>query len=543
MVPEWVRRRQDDMTLLELPDDVLNNVLRFVPPQKLCQSVMLTGKELQQRAVEVFNSDPTLFFNVNLGDKNLLKRRQPLPFKRIILSRRKRSGVSLNADEEVLQAIANGNWASWLRQDIVSLSLHPTDEFQQTSVSPLLRDICRFTELVRLDLSGLWIADVIESFQSLPNLKEMVLRGSSTTIDELKQLSRLRKLKLLDLSFLQVYDRECGELLQRPEPLALVPKQIETLFIHDFNLERKLVDGSFSCFAKFAELKVLNLRSMCFFAVCNFEFLRSLVHLEKLCLDTGGYAGDWNSMVDFARAVHNPSKLQHVTLTKAAGDFHVAFKRSRFPHLRTLNLTGSSINVGIPTEDLVELEEINLSFCSVVNAQCMPVKTAKALNLRHCRYLSSRFMEVLGECYQLERLLLDGNDSNATNLRKLHRLKRLRVLSVQSPWVGNLGLKTIAFLKNIEFLSAKDCNLNDLGLKHLETLQRLRFANLTGNSFTGEAAQTLSRMKHMERFLVDSGPGSKLSKEKKQSINNIVTREFSIAEYGMYPKDELYPPH
>ncbi len=121
----------------------------------------------------------------------------------------------------------------------------------------------------------------------------------------------------------------------------------------------------------------------------------------------------------------------------------------------------------------------------------------RELNFGGCHF-EDGFIECVGGCEKLSRLLINTSQSPLQDLDKLAKLKYLTYIDLSKSKVDDAGLKQIAKLAHLEVLKLTDTQITDAAVPSIIEIESLRELHIQGTAVTPVGLKPLARMRRLE---------------------------------------------
>ena len=307
------------------------------------------------------------------------------------------------------------------------------------------------------------------------------------THEELLELSALRNLKNLDVSYCEVSDEDYDYLKERLPACDIL--RILTFNNKDYGsnvktikLSKDISDQELERVRYFPHLEVID--ATAFTDIEQIEVLKEKFPQCRVKWSFTVLGVKTNSTVTTLDLRGKKLKLDKVREALESS-------REYFYDLRAVNMCGC----GLSNEQMEDLgrQFPDLKFIWYVYIRDMPVRTdAKVLSTMYSplKYTTKDFAPVFQYCTELVALDLSGNGFE--NLKGIENLRQLRALTVtHNPLRSIDGVEK---LSELEYFEADGTYLTDVG--SLGSLQNLQYVNLYGRIGSGIAVKDISPLEN-----------------------------------------------
>ena len=346
-------------------------------------------------------------------------------------------------------------------------------------------------KLEKVDLTHTSLRD-LSVFDECPALKTVIIKDRSTPAEqcvhlELLELSALRNLKNLDVSYCEVSDEDYDYLKERLPACDIL--RILTFNNKDYGsnvktikLSKDISDQELERVRYFPHLEVID--ATAFTDIEQIEVLKEKFPQCRIKWSFTVLGVKTNSTVTTLDLRGKKLKLDKVREALESS-------REYFYDLRAVNMCGC----GLSNEQMEDLgrQFPDLKFIWYVYIRDMPVRTdAKVLSTMYSplKYTTKDFAPVFQYCTELVALDLSGNGFE--NLKGIENLRQLRALTVtHNPLRSIDGVEK---LSELEYFEADGTYLTDVG--SLGSLQNLQYVNLYGRIGSGIAVKDISPLEN-----------------------------------------------
>ncbi len=182
----------------------------------------------------------------------------------------------------------------------------------------------------------------------------------------------------------------------------------------------------------------------------------------------------------------------------AVGDRGLAHL-AELPNLRELHIQGTLISdeglahlKGLPQLEVLNLGRTRITDAGLIALNLPGLTHLKDLGLSQTK-VTGAGLALIGQCDNLERLVLIGTPTTDSVLRKLRQLKNLRHLLVDQTQITDDGLAELAGLSRLESLEVSNTPVSDVGLFSLRMLANLKYVNVANTHVTDDGVSEFHR--------------------------------------------------
>jgi Leucine-rich repeat (LRR) protein len=279
------------------------------------------------------------------------------------------------------------------------------------------------------------------------NVISVAIKGKIITESDLKQLSKLPKLKQVFINNTKIVpdgtpivQSKATENEGRDNPFGTPPSPSTVNSVAGSTVGRRIRDDDLVAFESLNRLTALTIND----AEIKGSGLKSVLNLSQLAS-----LGLVNSRVEDAG-------LEQI---------------GKMVNLKSLSLDGAKItDVGLKRlQELTNLESLALIDTDVTDMgpEHLSSKNVKLLMLRNT-HVGDRTMEHIGKITTLEILFLDGTRITDAGLKSLQGLKHLKTLTLGNTNVTDAGLQYLKGLKKLETLPMDGTKVTREGVRELQ---------------------------------------------------------------------------